>query len=71
MALFGWNGFVIGPVVAAMFIAVWHLFTEARLGETAPADGSGTLPGAEMGEPVPANGGVIMLAAATQPGDKD
>jgi predicted PurR-regulated permease PerM len=31
MALFGLNGFVIGPVVAAMFIAVWELFTEARL----------------------------------------
>jgi len=31
MALFGLNGFVIGPVVAAMFIAVWGLFTEARL----------------------------------------
>ncbi|CAN5733947.1 AI-2E family transporter [soil metagenome] len=37
MALFGLNGFVIGPVVAAMFIAVWELFTEARLpGATAP-----------------------------------
>lgn len=27
MAVFGLNGFVIGPVIAAMFIAVWHLFT--------------------------------------------
>ncbi len=33
MVLFGLNGFVIGPVVAAMFIAVWNLFTEARLAE--------------------------------------
>ena len=26
---------VIGPVVAAMFIAVWHLFTQERLGDAA------------------------------------
>ncbi len=30
MAIFGLNGFVIGPVVAAMFMAAWHLFVEAR-----------------------------------------
>jgi predicted PurR-regulated permease PerM len=27
MALFGLNGFVIGPVIAALFIAVWDLFS--------------------------------------------
>ena len=26
MALFGLNGFVIGPVIAALFIAAWDLF---------------------------------------------
>lgn len=30
MAVFGLNGFVIGPVIAAMGFAVWHLFTQAR-----------------------------------------
>ncbi|RYX91017.1 MAG: AI-2E family transporter [Comamonadaceae bacterium] len=30
MALFGLNGFVIGPVVAAMFIAVWNIFSDER-----------------------------------------
>ncbi len=30
MALFGLNGFVIGPAIAAMFIAVWDLFSSAR-----------------------------------------
>ena len=30
MAIFGLNGFVIGPVIAAMFMAAWHLFAEAR-----------------------------------------
>jgi predicted PurR-regulated permease PerM len=34
MALFGLNGFVIGPVVAAMFTAVWDIFAKARLTET-------------------------------------
>jgi predicted PurR-regulated permease PerM len=30
MALFGINGFVIGPVVAALFIAAWDLFASAE-----------------------------------------
>jgi len=30
MALFGLNGFVIGPVVAALFIAAWDLFSTAE-----------------------------------------
>lgn len=32
---FGINGFVIGPTIAALFIAVWNILTEAR-GETPP-----------------------------------
>lgn len=30
MAVFGINGFVIGPVIAAMFIAVWHIHVKSR-----------------------------------------
>ncbi|CAN5220642.1 AI-2E family transporter [soil metagenome] len=30
---FGLNGFVIGPVIAAMFIAVWDIFSELRKGD--------------------------------------
>jgi predicted PurR-regulated permease PerM len=30
MAIFGLNGFVIGPVIAAMFIAVWDVVASAR-----------------------------------------
>lgn len=30
MALFGLNGFVIGPVIAAMFIAAWDIFSISR-----------------------------------------
>jgi predicted PurR-regulated permease PerM len=26
MAVFGVNGFILGPMIAAMFIAVWHLW---------------------------------------------
>ncbi|HYD97137.1 MAG TPA: AI-2E family transporter [Noviherbaspirillum sp.] len=32
MALFGINGFVIGPVIAALFIAAWDLFSSAGEG---------------------------------------
>lgn len=33
MALFGLNGFVIGPVIAAMFMAAWDIFSKARQDE--------------------------------------
>jgi predicted PurR-regulated permease PerM len=32
MAIFGLNGFVIGPVIAAMFIAAWDIFSASRSG---------------------------------------
>ena len=31
MALFGLNGFVIGPLIAAMFMAVWEIFAASRV----------------------------------------
>ena len=30
IAIFGLNGFVIGPTIAAMFIAVWDIFSASR-----------------------------------------
>jgi predicted PurR-regulated permease PerM len=30
MAVFGINGFVLGPVIAGMFIAVWHIHTKTQ-----------------------------------------
>jgi predicted PurR-regulated permease PerM len=30
LATFGLNGFVIGPVIAAMFIAAWDIFSESK-----------------------------------------
>jgi predicted PurR-regulated permease PerM len=32
IAIFGLNGFVIGPVIAAMFIAVWDTVAASRSG---------------------------------------
>jgi predicted PurR-regulated permease PerM len=37
MALLGLNGFVIGPLVAALFIAVWHLYGRQRRGRDTDA----------------------------------
>jgi len=31
LALFGLNGFVIGPVIVAMFLAAWQLLASERL----------------------------------------
>ena len=33
IAVFGINGFVIGPAIAAMFIAVWHIYGVTRQGD--------------------------------------
>jgi predicted PurR-regulated permease PerM len=33
ISAFGLNGFVIGPVIAAMFIAVWDIFSASRRNE--------------------------------------
>jgi predicted PurR-regulated permease PerM len=30
ISLFGVNGFVIGPLIAAMFVAIWSLFKDDR-----------------------------------------
>jgi predicted PurR-regulated permease PerM len=34
LSLFGANGFVLGPLVAALFMAVWSQFTDDRLSES-------------------------------------
>ena len=34
MAVFGINGFVLGPTIAAMFIAVWHIYVYTRSSST-------------------------------------
>jgi predicted PurR-regulated permease PerM len=39
MAIFGLNGFVIGPVIAAIFLSAWGIFAEGREGDGAPPGG--------------------------------
>ena len=41
IAIFGINGFVIGPVIAAMFIAVWGMFSASRASVQAERAGVG------------------------------
>jgi predicted PurR-regulated permease PerM len=36
--VFGFSGFVIGPVIAAMFMAVWTIFAETRRRHETPLD---------------------------------
>ncbi len=36
LAVFGANGFVIGPVIAALFVAVWEIFVASRVGALTP-----------------------------------
>jgi predicted PurR-regulated permease PerM len=40
LALFGINGFVIGPLIAALFVACWTLFRDARAGAAPDAEGA-------------------------------
>jgi predicted PurR-regulated permease PerM len=44
MALFGINGFVIGPVIAALFIAAWDLFASAKEFHPEEGEPSGSAP---------------------------
>jgi predicted PurR-regulated permease PerM len=30
MAIFGINGFILGPLIAAMFLSAWQIFGESR-----------------------------------------
>ncbi|GBU14865.1 AI-2E family transporter [Polaromonas sp.] len=42
MAIFGLNGFVIGPLIAVMFMATWEIFSKARLREMFDLPGAPT-----------------------------
>jgi predicted PurR-regulated permease PerM len=44
MAVFGINGFVIGPAIAAMFFAVWHIEVATRSGVPAGTPGTDGTP---------------------------
>ena len=38
ITIFGVNGLIIGPVIAAMFLAAWDLFSEQRVAADIAAD---------------------------------
>jgi len=50
LALFGLNGFVIGPLIAALFIAAWSLYAEAREEQEVVAVPTEELSQAELAE---------------------
>lgn len=45
LELFGLNGFIIGPMIAALFIAVWKIIADARVAGAVADAPSATLPG--------------------------
>lgn len=51
ISLFGLNGFVIGPVIAAMFLVCWKLLTDVREETPASAPVAADAPGAKDGQP--------------------
>jgi predicted PurR-regulated permease PerM len=53
MAVFGLNGFVIGPLIAAMFIAVWDIFATEQAQANAVANATTALP-PPVDQPAPA-----------------
>lgn len=58
MALFGLNGFVIGPLIAALFISAWDLFSAPAEAVDAASDA-----GADLDAGPPARGRAVAQAA--------
>jgi predicted PurR-regulated permease PerM len=64
ISVFGLNGFVVGPMVAAMFIAVWDIFAATR-GSLEPDQ----LPlAAHLPETAPSQAGAVEASGLPQPG---
>jgi predicted PurR-regulated permease PerM len=54
LTAFGINGFVIGPVIAALFLSTWDIFSQARQEQRAasePAAAAAAAPGASQDQP--------------------
>ncbi|CAM3785071.1 AI-2E family transporter [Bordetella tumulicola] len=66
MGLFGLNGFVIGPLIAALFIACWDLFSS---GIALPEDGHESHPGAPRVAPAQRSPGTPRVDSAKKTGD--
>jgi predicted PurR-regulated permease PerM len=44
IAVLGINGFVIGPLIAALFISVWDIYTASRTGRVPATPAVATVP---------------------------
>ena len=69
MAIFGLNGFVIGPLIAAMFIAVWDIFSAEQahlraLADAAPATAADVQAGDDVVKD-PASGTAVDVTKIT------
>ncbi|OAE62147.1 AI-2E family transporter [Achromobacter xylosoxidans] len=64
MALFGLNGFVIGPLIAALFMASWDLFSPAASDPEGVHAVSAPVPGNPVTGTPPASGGAAARAQA-------
>lgn len=70
MALFGLNGFVIGPLIAALFMASWDLFSPAAGDPGGVHAVSAPLPGNPVAGSPPASGGAGARAQAALARDR-
>ncbi|WP_312993559.1 AI-2E family transporter [Achromobacter animicus] len=70
MALFGLNGFVIGPLIAALFMASWDLFSPAASDPTVVPAASAPLPGNPVAGTPPAAGGATAGTQAALARDR-
>ncbi|MDH1524472.1 MULTISPECIES: AI-2E family transporter [Achromobacter] len=70
MALFGLNGFVIGPLIAALFMASWDLFSPAAGDPGGVHAVSAPLPGNPVAGSPPASGGAGARAQAALASDR-
>ncbi len=59
IAVFGLNGFVIGPLVAAMFMAAWSIFAKARAASVPPEGGHDSAANGTPAVVVIADGGAV------------
>lgn len=70
MALFGLNGFVIGPLIAALFMASWDLFSPAASDPGGVHAVGAPLPGNPVAGSPPASGGAAARAQAALAKDR-
>lgn len=65
ISLIGINGFVVGPVIAALFLTAWEIFAESR-SPRAAADGASVRTETPVGlRQLPDDGGAVTLGSTS------